>query len=170
MFSIRSYFRCLSTFLLAVLFIPLASAKTVYNIWLNEQVNWIITPQERRQFSALTSDPQRDQFVNAFWLRRNPTPGTTENPAKREHYRRLAYTNQRYAEGQNPGWKSDRGRTFIVDGPPDNIEVSPARLDAHQFAESGHRYEIWHYSRGTDHKVTVKFTDVCDCGEFRQDK
>jgi GWxTD domain-containing protein len=81
-----------------------------YRKWLDEDVRWIITDEERSAFMQLSNDEERDQFIEAFWQRRDPTPDTEENEFKEEHYRRIAYANEHYAAGI-PGWKSDRGRT-----------------------------------------------------------
>src|SRR5208282_599225 len=86
-----------------------------YRKWLDEDVRWIITDQERSAFMQLSNDEERDQFIEAFWQRRDPTPDTEENEFKEEHYRRIAYANEHYAAGI-PGWKTDRGRMYIVFG------------------------------------------------------
>src|SRR5579859_4177425 len=86
--------------------------------WLNEDVAYIITEDERTAFNQLRTDDERDQFVEQFWLRRDPTPDTVENEYKEEHYRRIAYANEHFASGI-PGWKTDRGRMYIRFGPPD---------------------------------------------------
>src|SRR6185312_6265435 len=91
---------------------------TPYRKWLNEDVAYIITDEERQAFKRLQTDEEREQFIEQFWLRRDPTPDTAENEFKEEHYRRIAYSNERYASGI-PGWKTDRGRIYITFGPPD---------------------------------------------------
>src|SRR6201985_3465389 len=96
-----------------------------YKTWLNEDVAYIITDEERQAFFALSNDEERDQFIEQFWLRRDPTPDTVENEYKEEHYRRIAYANEHFAAGI-PGWKTDRGRMYITFGPPDEIESHPA--------------------------------------------
>jgi GWxTD domain-containing protein len=146
-----------------------------YRAWLDEDVRWIITDQERAGFQKLSTDAQRDQFVMAFWTRRDPTPGTPENEFKEEHYRRLAYANQHFA-ATIPGWKTDRGRVYIVYGPPDQIESHPSRavreelLPTKDVTGSANPYEVWHYRHlkviGQD--VTVKFVDSCRCGDYRR--
>ena len=95
--------------------------ETPYKKWLNEDVGYIITDEERKAFKRLSTDDEREQFIEQFWLRRDPTPDTEENEFKEEHYRRIAYANERFASGI-PGWKTDRGRLYIVYGPPDEIE------------------------------------------------
>src|SRR5579864_4407970 len=87
--------------------------ETPYKKWLNEDVVYIITDEERTAFKRLNTDEEREQFIEQFWLRRDPTPDTEENEFKEEHYRRIAYTNEHYASGI-PGWKTDRGRIYIT--------------------------------------------------------
>ena len=95
--------------------------ETPYRKWLNEDVAYIITDEERAAFKRLQTDEEREQFIEQFWLRRDPTPDTVENEFKEEHYRRIAYANEHIASGI-PGWKTDRGRIYIKYGPPDEIE------------------------------------------------
>jgi GWxTD domain-containing protein len=92
-----------------------------YRKWLSEDVLYIITDEERTAFKRLATDEEREQFIEQFWLRRDPSPDSQENDFKEEHYRRIAYANERYASGI-PGWKTDRGRIYITFGPPDEIE------------------------------------------------
>ncbi len=99
--------------------------ETPYKKWLNEDVAYIITDEERKSFKQLSTDEEREQFIEQFWLRRDPTPDTVENEFKEEHYRRIAYANEHYASGI-PGWKTDRGRIYITFGPPDEIESHPS--------------------------------------------
>jgi GWxTD domain-containing protein len=88
---------------------PDPAVKEIYKKWLEEDVAWIITDQERADFVKRSTDKQRDKFVGAFWERRNPTPGSSENKFKEQHYRRLAYANTHFAASV-AGWKTDRGR------------------------------------------------------------
>src|ERR1051325_10566596 len=99
--------------------------ETPYRKWLNEDVTYIITDEERKAFRNLNTDEEKEQFIEQFWLRRDPSPDTQENEFKEEHYRRIAYANERFASGI-PGWKSDRGRIYITFGPPDEIESHPS--------------------------------------------
>ena len=130
-----------------------------YRKWLTEDVHWIIRSQERQSFLNLTSDRARDQFVASFWERRNPSPGSQENAFKEEHYRRLAFANEHFAAGI-PGWKTDRGRIYIIYGPPDSIA-------AHPLASTESALEVWFYRhlRGKD-SVSLKFVDACRCGDY----
>lgn len=129
-----------------------------YQEWLEEDVRYIITDQERADFKRLTTDDQRDNFVEDFWSRRNPTPQSSENPFKEEHYRRLAYANTHFAAGL-PGWKTDRGRFYIMYGPPDSIDSKSALAPP---------TETWHYMfvEGIGRNVVLTFTDKCACGKY----
>ena len=102
-------------------------AGSAYEKWLKEDVVYIITNEERAAFERLQTDPEREHFIEQFWLRRDPTPGTPENEFKQEHYRRIAYANQRFGFESIAGWKTDRGRVYIVHGPADEIESHPSR-------------------------------------------
>ena len=93
--------------------------------WLDQDVVYIITDEEKASFKRLTTDDERYQFIESFWLRRDPSPDTIENETRDEHYRRIAYSNERFASGK-PGWKTDRGRIYITWGPPDQIESHPS--------------------------------------------
>ncbi len=107
--------------------------------WLNEDVVYIITPQEKAAFEALKTDETRQQFVAQFWERRNPMPGAAENAFKKEHYRRIAYANQHWRENK-PGWQTDRGRIYIQFGPPDEIDSHP-----HSDNKVKAPFEQWRY-------------------------
>src|SRR5215510_7230096 len=93
--------------------------------WLDEDVSFIITNEERSAFKQLKTDEEREQFIESFWLRRDPTPDTIENEYKDDHYERIAYANEHFASGI-PGWKTDRGRIYIMYGKPDEIESHPS--------------------------------------------
>ena len=93
----------------------------IYGTWLTEDARYIITDPERAAFKMLKSDEERGNFIASFWRRRDPTPDTFENEFEDEHYRRMIYANERFASSV-PGWRSDRGRIYIMYGPPDSIE------------------------------------------------
>ncbi|HJZ99731.1 MAG TPA: GWxTD domain-containing protein [Candidatus Solibacter sp.] len=97
-----------------------------YDRWVKEDVAYIITNEERAQFRSLESESDRERFIEQFWQRRDPTPGTVENEFKEEHYRRIAYSNENFYDDALPGWKTDRGRVYIVYGPPDEKESHPS--------------------------------------------
>jgi GWxTD domain-containing protein len=139
-----------------------------YEKWLSEDVRWIITDQERADFKKLSGDKQRDRFIEAFWQRRNPTPGATENSFKEEHYRRIAYTNQHFAE-RIPGWQTDRGRFYIMYGTPDKVIRHPSSDEQpDRIEQGGFDAEEWHwaYISGLGCNVILKFEDKCSCGEY----
>src|SRR6185312_13022765 len=123
---------------------------TPYKKWLNEDVAYIITDEERAAFKQANNDEEREQFIESFWLRRDPTPDTEENEFKEEHYRRIAYANEHYASGI-PGWKTDRGRIYIVYGPPDENESHPSGGSYNRPIEEGggetstYPFEQWRY-------------------------
>jgi len=147
---------------------------TPYRKWLNEDVAYIITDEEKQAFKRLQTDEEREQFIEQFWLRRDPTPDSAENEFKEEHYRRIAYANERYASGI-PGWKSDRGRIYITFGPPDEIESHPSGGSYERPAEEGggttstFPFEQWRYryidNIGSD--IIIEFVDPTMSGEYR---
>jgi GWxTD domain-containing protein len=135
-----------------------------YTRWLNEDVVYIITAQERSFFQSLETDEDRNHFIEQFWLRRDPTPGTPENEYKDEHYRRIGYANRHFETAQHvPGWKTDRGRIYIMFGPPDE-------LDAHPNGDASRPYpwERWQYKfiQGLGSNIFMEFTDPDGKGEF----
>jgi GWxTD domain-containing protein len=144
-----------------------------YKKWLNEDVVYIITPEEKSAFKQLSNDEERDQFIEQFWLRRDPTPDTPENEYKEEHYRRIAYANEHFPAGI-PGWKTDRGRIYIMWGPPDQItsHASGGTYDRPQEEGGGttstYPFEDWRYRylEGVGQEVNLEFVDTCMCGEY----
>jgi GWxTD domain-containing protein len=144
-----------------------------YKKWLNEDVAWIITDEERAAFKQLSNDEERDNFIEAFWQRRDPTPDTVENEFKDEHYRRIAYANEHFAAGI-PGWKTDRGRIYIMYGPADEIESHPSGGSYERPMEEGggetstFPFEQWRYRylEGIGQEVIIEFVDDCMCGAY----
>jgi GWxTD domain-containing protein len=144
-----------------------------YKRWLDEDVAYIITPEERAAFKQLSNDEERDQFIEAFWRRRDPTPDTAENEFKEEHYRRIAYANDHFAAGV-PGWRTDRGRIYIVYGPPDEIESHPSGGSYERPMNEGggstqtYPFEDWRYRYidGIGSNIIIEFVDTCMCGEY----
>jgi GWxTD domain-containing protein len=144
-----------------------------YKKWLNEDVAYIITDEERAAFKQLSNDEERDSFIEAFWQRRDPTPDTVENEFKEEHYRRIAYANEHYAAGI-PGWKTDRGRMYIVYGQPDEIESHPSGGTYERPMEEGggetstFPFEQWRYRyiEGIGQEIIIEFVDTCMCGDY----
>ena len=136
-------------------------AGSPYRKWLNEDVAYIITNEERAAFKQLATDAQREKFIQLFWVRRDPTPATVENEFKEEHYRRIAYTNEHFSSSI-AGWKTDRGRIYIQYGPPDEIESHPA--DSVTYAYQDWRY---HYIQGIGNDIIVEFVDPQGANEYR---
>ena len=145
-----------------------------YRKWLNEDVAYIITDEERTAFKRLQTDEEREQFIEQFWLRRDPTPDSVENEYKEEHYRRIAYANEHYASGI-PGWKTDRGRIYITFGPPDEIESHPSGGTYERPIEEGggttstFPFEKWRYRyiEGIGNDIMIEFVDPTMTGEYR---
>ncbi len=141
--------------------------------WLNQDVVYIITDEEKRAFKQLKTDDERQQFVEQFWLRRDPTPDTEENEFKEEHYRRIAYANDHYASGI-PGWKTDRGMIYIKYGPPDEIDSHPSGGSYERPIEEGggetstYPFEDWRYRYidGIGTNVMIEFVDTTMSGEY----
>ena len=142
--------------------------------WMNEDVVYIITDEEKRAFKQLKTDEERQQFVEQFWLRRDPTPDTEENEYKEEHYRRIAYANDHYASGI-PGWKTDRGRIYIAYGPADEIDSHPSGGSYERPIEEGggetstYPFEDWRYRYidGVGTNVIIEFVDTTMSGEYK---
>ncbi|HEY6465342.1 MAG TPA: TonB family protein, partial [Candidatus Acidoferrales bacterium] len=138
--------------------------------WLDEDVVYIITPEERDTFLHLNTDEERDQFINAFWERRNPTPGAADNKFKDEHYRRIAYANEHFAGSSTPGWKTDRGRIYITWGRPDELDAHIAGETTNRPMDQGggsattYAYQDWKYRDITgingEHEQNVEFEFV----------
>src|SRR6202167_4875935 len=147
--------------------------ETHWRKWLNEDVVYIITDEERKAFKVFNTDEEREQFVEQFWLRRDPTPDTVENEYKEEHYRRIAYANEHYPSGI-PGWKTDRGRIYITYGPPDEIDSHPSggsydRPDAEGGGTtSTYPFEDWRYRyiEGIGSDINIEFVDTTMSGEY----
>jgi GWxTD domain-containing protein len=141
--------------------------------WMDEDVRYIITDEERQGFKRLKTDEERQQFVEQFWLRRDPTPDTEENEYKEEHYRRIAYANDHYASGI-PGWKTDRGMIYIKYGPADEIDSHPSGGSYERPIEEGggetstFPFEDWRYRylEGVGTNVIIEFVDTTMSGEY----
>jgi GWxTD domain-containing protein len=147
--------------------------KGPYRTWLNDEVPYIITDEERKAFTSLSNDEEREAFIENFWLRRNPNPDSPENEFREEHYRRIAYANEHFAAGK-PGWKTDRGRIYIMWGPPDSIDSHPSGGMYERPMEEGggetstFPFEVWHYRylEGIGENIDLEFVDTCQCGDY----
>jgi len=146
---------------------------TPYKTWLNEDVVYIIAPEERTAFLQLETNEEREQFIEAFWLRRSTNPDLPDNDFKEEHYRRIAYANEHFASGI-PGWKTDRGRIYIIWGKPDEIESHPTGGTYDRPMEEGggstttYPWETWRYRylEGIQENVILEFVDPSGTGEY----
>lgn len=130
--------------------------ETPYQRWLTQDVAYIITDEERAAFKRLQTDEEREKFIEQFWLRRDPTPGTVENEFKNEHYRRIGYVNGQFASGI-PGWKTDRGRIYITYGPPDEKEMHP---------KEGFEEWLYHHIEGIGNNVIIRFVKNPQDGDY----
>ena len=147
--------------------------KGPYKTWLNEEVPYIISDDERKAFMSLANDEEREAFIENFWQRRNPNPDSPENEFRDEHYRRIQYANDHFAAGK-PGWKTDRGHIYIAWGPPDSIDSHPSGGMYERPMEEGggetstFPFEIWHYRylEGLGENIDFEFVDTCQCGDY----
>jgi GWxTD domain-containing protein len=151
----------------------IAELKGEYKKWLDEDVRWIITDEESRAFKSLANDEERDQFIEQFWLRRNPNPDSNDNEFRDEHYARIAYANEHFAAGK-PGWMTDRGHIYIAYGKPDSIDSHPSGGSYDRPMEEGggntstFPFEVWHYRYlpSVGDNIDIEFVDTCMCGDY----
>ena len=151
----------------------LAKESAPYTTWLTEEVPYIITKEESDAFLRLATNEERQQYVEEFWRRRNPDPDSPENGYREEHYRRIAYANERFSSGI-PGWKTDRGRIYILWGPPDEIESHPSGGTYDRPPEQGggstttYPWELWRYRHLEDigDNIELEFVDPSSSGEY----
>ena len=146
---------------------PAAEAETIvqsaWQKWLNEDVVYIISDQEKAAFERLNTDEERRMFVDQFWARRDPTPGTAENKVKEQHYHRLAYANQHFRTASGtPGWRTDRGHMYIVYGPPDEIDSHPKTASANGIEEW-----LYRHVEGLGDNRFFTLLDKTGSGDFR---
>ena len=147
---------------------------TPYKKWLSEDITYIITDTERRAFLQLQTNEERENFIEEFWQRRNPDPDSVDNPVKEEHYRRIAYANEHFASGV-AGWRTDRGRIYIMYGKPDDLESHTQGENYERPLDQGggetktYAFEDWtyHYIEGIGENVELEFVDPSGTGEFR---
>ncbi len=148
--------------------------KKAYKDWLDKDVTYIITDEERKAFKKLATDDERERFIEEFWRRRDPDPDTDENEFKEEYYERIAYANEHFASGI-PGWKSDRGRIWIMYGKPDGRETHPmgGSYDRPSYEGGGststYPFETWFYRYlpGVGSGIEIEFVDPTGSGEYR---
>ena len=129
-----------------------------HRAWLEDEVRFIITAEERKLFLALGTDGEREAFIRAFWERRDPLPVTAANEFRDEHYRRLAEAKGRF------GLRSDRGRTYVLLGPPDTVDNETS-------GKIVFPCEVWNYGNlslpGLPHALRLLFFKQWGVGDFR---
>ena len=148
--------------------------KKAYKDWLDKDVAYLITDEERKAFKKLETDDERERFIEDFWRRRDPDPDTEENEFREEYYERIAYANEHYASGI-PGWKTDRGRIYITWGKPDEIETHPSGGNYNRESYEGggststYPFERWFYRYlpGVGSGIEIEFVDPTGSGEYR---
>jgi len=148
--------------------------KRAYKDWLEKDVAYIITDEERKAFKKLETDDERERFIEEFWRRRDPDPDTDENEFREEYYERIAYANEHYASGI-PGWKTDRGRIYITWGKPDEVESHPSggAYERESYEGGGstttYPFERWFYRYlpGVGSGIEIEFVDPTGSGEYR---
>ncbi|CAN5355776.1 hypothetical protein BH20ACI1_BH20ACI1_29840 [soil metagenome] len=146
----------------------------IYQKWINEDVAYIITGDEKKAYKALKTDEERENFIENFWRRRDPNPDTEENEYREEYFERIAYANEHYASGI-PGWKTDRGRIYIAWGKPDGVESHPSggSYDRPSYEGGGstttYPFETWFYRHldGVGDGIEIEFVDPTGTGEYR---
>jgi GWxTD domain-containing protein len=151
-----------------------SEVKKVYKDWIEKDVAYIITDDERKAFKALATDEERENFIEMFWRRRDPNPDTEENEFREQYYERIAYANEHFTSG-TPGWKTDRGRIYIAHGKPDSIESHPSGglYDRPSYEGGGstttYPFEIWFYRHldGVGDGLEIEFVDPSGSGEYR---
>lgn len=151
-----------------------SSVKKIYKKWMTEDVAYIITGDEKKAYNKLTTDEERENFIENFWRRRDPDPDTEENEYREEYFERIAYANEKYASGI-PGWKTDRGRIYITFGKPDGVESHPSggSYDRPSYEGGGstttYPFETWFYRHldGVGDGIEIEFVDPTGTGEYR---
>ncbi len=147
-----------------------------YLDWLNNDVPYIITPDERAAFLKLGTNEEREQFIEHFWQLRNPDPDLGDNSFKKEHYRRIAYANEHFSSGV-PGWKTDCGHIYILWGPPDEVESHPTggTYDRPTWQGGGststYPWELWRYRHLEEigDNIELEFVDPSGSGDYPSD-
>ncbi|HTY62390.1 MAG TPA: GWxTD domain-containing protein [Acidobacteriota bacterium] len=145
-----------------------------YKKWMQEDVVYIITDDEKATFKALQNDEERENFIEQFWARRNPDPKSGDNTFKEEHYRRIAYANEHFTSGIS-GWRTDRGRIYIMFGKPDELESHPTGgAYERPYSEGGgqtstYPFEKWWYRHieGVGDDIEIEFVDKSMSGEYK---
>ena len=148
-------------------------AEDYFKKWLKEDAVYIISEEEKSVFHTLSTLDEKEQFIEQFWRRRDPDLRSASNEFKEEHYRRIAFVNERFHSGK-PGWKSDRGRIYIIHGEPAEIEAHPSGgFYDRPFDEGGgqtttYPFEKWRYRHvdGVGDDIEIEFVDDSFTGDY----
>ena len=132
--------------------------------WPREYVRWIMTDEERKRYKNLVTDEQRIGFVEGFWRRRDPSAGTPDNEYRSQYLECYAFVARAFSAGR-PGWSTDRGRIYLILGPPHSIERNPmGRYGLERPSE------IWTFNNlgipGVPASLDVTFVDFKGTGDF----
>jgi GWxTD domain-containing protein len=140
------------------------SDAAAYKKWIERDAAYIVTKEEKEAYLKLETNAERQQFIDNFWLRRDPTPATERNEFQEEHYERIAYANEHFASGI-PGWMTDRGRIYINYGKPDRVETGRAEFESLKNV----LFERWFYDNPLQScaKTDFTFLDPTETKEFR---
>jgi GWxTD domain-containing protein len=140
-----------------------------HRFWLTEDASYIITPEEHCAFLLLESNEEREHFIEQFWNRRTSDPESLENDFQEEHYRRIVFANEKFGTDA-PGWQTDRGRLYILFGPPDRVD-SPAKNSEEGSDGRGAR-EAWHYRylEGLGPSIDFELIDTTGSGDYQLTK
>ncbi|UCC38700.1 MAG: GWxTD domain-containing protein [Candidatus Aminicenantes bacterium] len=128
----------------------LSAKEDKYKKWLNEEVYWLMTPEEEKAFKKLKKDKDKDKFIALFWAKRDPTLFTEKNEFKEAYYSRLDYVNKKYTRGQEMGWKTEIGKILLFFGLPVERRTNP---------------ETWVYAPIRSLKIDEEFEVVFDAVE-----
>jgi GWxTD domain-containing protein len=141
-----------------------AELDALFDRWLNQYVKWIISREEKERFEELEAPTQKLGFIESFWLRRDKKPETPDNEAREEHQRRFAYATQNFGAGI-PGWATDRGKIYILLGPPSAINRNPAGRNSFERPS-----EVWTYNNVPNPRLAasfdIGFVDFTSTGRF----
>jgi len=120
--------------------------------WLAEDAIYIITPEERCAFLRLNTDEEREQFIEQFWYRRSVDPISLDYDYKTEFYRRVVFANEKYGSKLLAGRNTDRGRLYVIFGPPESV-------DENSDPAAPHSIQTWHYHyiKGIGENVQIHF-------------
>jgi GWxTD domain-containing protein len=149
-------------------------SQKVFDDWLKEDVSLIITKAERDAFLKLKTNEERENFIDYFWRRRDPDPDTEENEYREEYYQRIAYANEKFSSGI-AGWRTDRGKIYIIHGKPDSIDSHPSGGSYERPSYEGggstttYPFETWFYRHldNVGDGIEFEFVDPTGTGEYR---